>query len=291
MISKGTQYLSAAGFGNIRVTAASMGSAYIIGSKNWLSNAARQAILGAFGATDGAAVINATNAYLNALAATDRTKATALAGFINTYEAEDPHMIYSIVPTLGVKRWLCGDGSAYIETPYYPNGNSHVKTYLVMRQGNDFAPYGIIGGWKYGWNGKIFSNYNNDVRITQIISDYLNKEMYAEQNKNLAYLDGVLVKEHTYSQFTLAYKLVLFRNWGHRPKFDIADFVVSEEDTMLYYFIPYEVGTDGLPANRVSNGEIQTAGAKGMIDLLSGIFYPNINGTGSFTISETPSTP
>ena len=92
MISKGTQYLSAAGFGNIRVTAASMGKAYIIGSKNWLYAETKQAILGAFGATDGAAVIKATNAYLNALAATDRTKATALAGFIN----EDPMMVCSL---------------------------------------------------------------------------------------------------------------------------------------------------------------------------------------------------
>lgn len=273
-------------------------SAIYVGSKMvwapWLlKDAAIRAILGAFG-VDGKAVIKATNAYLTQLAASGQAgkdKATALAGWLNTYAIEDAHIVYSLVPTLGVTRWLCGDGSAYIETPYYPNGNSHVKTYLVMRKGSNFAPYGIIGGWKYGWNGNIFSNYNNDVRITQVISDYLNKEMYAEQNKNLAYLEGALVKEHTYSQFTLAYKLVLFRNWEHISKFDIADFVVSEEDTMLYYFIPYEVGTDGLPANRVSNREIQEAGAKGMLDLLSGIFYPNINGSGSFTISETPSTP
>ena len=93
MISKGTQYLSAAGFGNIRVTAASMGSALVFGSL-WLTTATKQAILGAFGA-DGAAVINATNAYLNALAAqgaAGKSKATALAGFIN----EDPMMVCSL---------------------------------------------------------------------------------------------------------------------------------------------------------------------------------------------------
>ena len=82
MISKGTQYLSAAGFGNIRVTAASMGSLDILGTFGWLKPATMQAIIGAFGA-DGAAVIAATNAYLNALAATDRTKATALADVLN----------------------------------------------------------------------------------------------------------------------------------------------------------------------------------------------------------------
>ena len=61
----------------------------------WLSPEAWQAILGAFGATDGAAVIAATNAYLNALAAqgaAGKSKATALAGFIN----EDPMMVCSL---------------------------------------------------------------------------------------------------------------------------------------------------------------------------------------------------
>lgn len=90
MISKGTQYLTAAGFGNIRVTAASMGKAWIMCP--WLlSGAARQAIMVAFGA-DGAAVIRATNAYLNQLAASDRDKATALAALIN----EDPMMVCSL---------------------------------------------------------------------------------------------------------------------------------------------------------------------------------------------------
>ena len=84
MISKGTQYLSAAGFGNIRVTAASMGSALVFW--DWLLYATKQAILGAFGATDGAAVINATNAYLNQLAATQgKQAAQAMADYINAY--------------------------------------------------------------------------------------------------------------------------------------------------------------------------------------------------------------
>ncbi len=91
MIGLGAKYLTAAGFGRYRITAASLGKAYIIGSKNWLLNATKQAILGAFG-DDGMAVINATNAYLNGIAASDRDKATALAGFIN----EDPMMVCSL---------------------------------------------------------------------------------------------------------------------------------------------------------------------------------------------------
>ena len=70
-------------------------SAIYVGSNlvwaNWLKAATKQAILGAFG-DDGKAVINATNAYLNGIAASDRDKATALAGFIN----EDPMMVCSL---------------------------------------------------------------------------------------------------------------------------------------------------------------------------------------------------
>jgi len=49
----------------------------------WLTKATVAAILAAFGQDDGRQVIKATNAYLNQLAASDRDKATALAGFIN----------------------------------------------------------------------------------------------------------------------------------------------------------------------------------------------------------------
>ena len=51
---------------------------------SWLNGATMQAILGAFGVLDGKAVINATNAYLNQLAATDPTKASALADLLNS---------------------------------------------------------------------------------------------------------------------------------------------------------------------------------------------------------------
>ena len=53
-----------------------------------LKDAALQSILGAFGQRDGMAVINATNAYLNQLAASGQAgkdKATALSGFINQH--------------------------------------------------------------------------------------------------------------------------------------------------------------------------------------------------------------
>lgn len=50
----------------------------------WLANATTKVILAAFGQDDGRQVIGATNAYLNALVATDPTKAAALADYLNS---------------------------------------------------------------------------------------------------------------------------------------------------------------------------------------------------------------
>ena len=113
MIGLGSQYLTAAGFGRYRITAASLGNLDLLGSIGWLNGAAKAAILAAFG-DDGKAVINATNVYLGGIAASDRDKATALAGFIN----EDPMMVCSLgLQPQGVTmpiRWLVGDGTAYM---------------------------------------------------------------------------------------------------------------------------------------------------------------------------------
>ena len=81
----------------------------------WLYPATRAAIRGAFGHDDGWQVIRATNAYLTQLAASDRDKATALAGFIN----EDPMMVCSLgLQVEGVTmpwRLLKGNGTAYFD--------------------------------------------------------------------------------------------------------------------------------------------------------------------------------
>ena len=85
------------GGGAVRLTNIIRGAQVVFGGlkpdvKTWLKYATKAAILAAFGQTDGKAVIKATNAYLNALAATDPTKASSLAGFIN----EDPMLVCSL---------------------------------------------------------------------------------------------------------------------------------------------------------------------------------------------------
>ena len=75
------------GGGAVRLTNIIRGAQVVFGglapNVKWLKAATKAAILAAFGKDDGYAVLGATNAYLNALAATDKSKASALAGFIN----------------------------------------------------------------------------------------------------------------------------------------------------------------------------------------------------------------
>ena len=99
-----------------------------------LKDAAIRAIIAAFGQRDGMAVIKATNAYLNQLAASDMDKATALAGYIN----EDPMMVCSLgLEVEGVTmpiRWLVGDGTARIKTGIIPTANTGVRTIVKQTQ-------------------------------------------------------------------------------------------------------------------------------------------------------------
>ena len=119
------------GGGAVRLTNIIRGAQTVFGgmipSFAWLEKATKAAILAAFGQTDGKAVIKATNAYLTALAATDPTKATALAGFIN----EDTMLVCSLgLQPQGVTmpiRWLVGDKNAYIDTLYYSKPTTKAK--------------------------------------------------------------------------------------------------------------------------------------------------------------------
>jgi hypothetical protein len=65
---------------------------------------------------------------------------------------------------------------------------------------------------------------------------------------------------------------------------------MAADETPNYWFVPYIVGTNGLAADKVSTGVAQAAGAKGMLDIVNCIFYPNA-GSGSFTIPDISYTP
>ena len=171
MIGKGAQYLTAAGFGRYRITAASLGNAWMI--KSWLKKAARAAILAAFGQDDGWQVIGATNAYLNGIAATDPTKAQALAGFIN----EDPMMVCSLgLEVEGVtmpKRYIESQGGGWFDLGIYNESNdlSYECEWYEPTLAASWSLFGSTGGssspgrwsgiWYHPTAGTVYSATGN----------------------------------------------------------------------------------------------------------------------------------
>jgi hypothetical protein len=150
---------------------------------SWLSKAARQAILGAFGHDDGWQVIGATNRYLNGIAATDPTKAQALAALLN----EDPMMVCSLgLEVEGVTmpiRYIQNSGMAWINTEIVPtdyadldwetyvswqNFNSYDKC-LFAEYGSSYAGsgiYGLVYHDTLGSAGFMAGMYNQGARTT-----------------------------------------------------------------------------------------------------------------------------
>lgn len=124
------------GGGAVRLTNIIRGAQVVFGGKVpfnvWLTDAATTAILAAFGQTDGKAVIKATNAYLKALAATDKTKASALAGFINQY----PMLVGGLVDTGTKKVTMTSVGKSIFLTDVIPDQASD-ELYYSFKLLND----------------------------------------------------------------------------------------------------------------------------------------------------------
>ena len=236
-------------------------------SFRWLTIATRQAIVGAFG-VDGWAVINATNAYLTQLAASDRDKATALADLIN----EDPMMVCSLpmsecLPSGFVmpERWLLSDGASWIDTGIEACGDTIIRAKCYAESkvlGCDAAFLSkqfklTIGssGARYGLSAH--SAYNYGGQITEL-----------NLNKNNWYVNGVLLNSFTYQDYNVGYNIPLFttaRGGVADPPDDTAKFVYAEvyrKNGTKIYLVP-------------------CTNKNGMVDLENMEFYPN-QGSGQF---------
>ena len=289
MIGLGKKYLTAAGFGRYRITAASLGNLDLLGTLSWLKAATKQAILGAFG-DDGWAVIKATNAYLNGIAASDRDKATALAGWLNTYAIEDAHIVYSLVPTLGVTRWIKSNGtSTYIKTGLYPSTNMEVEGDIIYRNNTQSDLY-LLSAFEQGNYGAAllgqyqmkyiltFGEYKNAGSI--VVGQAVHIKAGWADISGYIYIDGTQILNATYTYHRVNnLEMYLFaQNYRgtavqQYTQADIATLKIKQGGQLVREMYPF-----------IRNG------VNGMIDVLDGTFYANA-GSGSFTISETPSTP
>ena len=215
MIGKGAQYLTAAGFGRYRITAASLGSLDLLGTFSWLKAATQQAIMAAFG-VDGPAVIRATNEYLNGIAASDKAKATALAAYIN----EDPMMVCSLgLEPQGVTmpwRYIATDGNSHFDLGVTVTADSVVtyKGYVLCEyaSGALFMAGTTSNNYMYGmYNGSAatYVNYGTYISLGAFLTS---GDMVVHFDKNKMYINGSLVATGTSQSLSGINTLGLFAN-------------------------------------------------------------------------------
>ena len=273
--------------------------------RGWLSAATTAAILAAFGQTDGKAVIKATNAYLNQLAASDRDKATALAGFIN----EDPMMVCNIVETPKV-RWVGSDGLAWVISNLKLQAND-----IVEVVGGFDVPDAIRAGSMslFGMNvGPTSQSWMNPNQIG--MNDY-HPDNYQDYSR---FLIGPHTAERTieFPRRKLAKVVVDFgqkKKWVNGVQSTVAaNFsginmaTLFANDCLPFYASNTNgtVSTGAATSGRMlsyfkvtRSGEVVFHGIplvgqtkQGMIDAVSGAYFPN-QGTGSFSEHIETSTP
>lgn len=279
------------GGGAVRLTNMIRGGSVVFGGlepdvKNWLTNAAKAAILAAFGQTDGKAVIKATNRYLNGIAASDPTKAQALAAFIN----EDPMMVCSLgLSVEGVTmpiRWLCNarEGDyAYCLTDEIINTATdtlkyRVRTYSRSSNWQVMTPYyreNVLTLKKYGNPTELSVSYGAGTWANVMQGVNTEQGLIVEFRAGTGpYINGSFIPNR-YGAFTTPGTYVLGgANTNNTSKsgapIDLGDvFEHYRNGVLIHQFAPIVCTTKN-----------------GMIDLVNMEFHPN-QGTGHFTDAYT----
>ena len=279
--------------GRTQIQGACIGREVVFGSF-WLSVSAQMAILGAFGQTDGKAVIKATNAYLNGIAAqgeAGKDKATALAGFIN----EDPMMVCSLgLEPQGVTmpiRWLVGDGAAIIDADFYPNQSTHAKCKANFHFGLDNPA--VFGCRTNYINQNVEAYYiadtgsadifnlgfgNQIVPATSTAQDPAFKGVHVFEVENKVFkLDGVAKATSTAASFTST-KTFCFP--GYNDGYADRGYMPA---ALPIAFCEVDGVANMIPCKH--NGQ------NGMYDIERMRWFGNANSSGSFTIPDISYTP
>ena len=274
MIAFNGQYLPAASHGNMRITAACLGGQWVIAP--WHIDAAtQQAIIAAFGAEEGIAVISRTNDYLNALALTDITRAQQLAMFIN----EDPLLVVSLVE-VGKVRYLTGDGNSYIVTHHAIGMHPRIVIedyYCTINNACIFQP--IVNGalkqdgwvtnpdgnmyYRYGasaWNGTRSMGTITGQRMTLDLSEHMIRD-------GVEY--GIAITGYNFTNYKDYNMRIWGAGWLGSNTIEMSRVKMYDDNVQYLELVPC-----------VYNGAI------GMLDILTGEFYAN-QGSGRFTIAIT----
>ena len=269
------------GGGAVRLTNIIRGAQVVFGglqpSFAWLEKATKAAILAAFGQDDGYAVLGATNAYLNALAATDPTKASALAGWLNTYAVEDARIVISLVPTLG-KRWIVGNSTTYLDTGRKMAANGSIE--IEFRNGDSGSYPMLVGTNWQDSKGFAVDKQSGNTKTQITIRSFTSSTINTGYTDNLLYL--------SWTEFTLNGKTVTNKNTAIESGSTVYLGGVrsyAKWTGRIYYYKYKEDGADVTNYIPYCKNNVN-----GWIELLSGTFYPPTSGTWGIADSYTPLT-
>ena len=278
MITHNGTYLLHATHHGMPIVAATMGGKMVFGGK-WLPSATLQAIVAAFGA-EGTEVIAKTNDYLNRIATTDPQRALLLAGFIN----EDPMLVCSLVET-SKTRWLDNGGTyAYIDTGLTTDKNcQYMKASVKVQFFKTSGTYYMLANSTLNFNrnnqniatgtiGNIYTfSTGEPLDIYVLASPSTSKKGFGVNGvEKISTFDNPMPSAYKIFLFALGTD-TLYSQTAERVTFAHAK--IEKDGVMLREMYPF-----------IRNG------VNGMLDIISGTFYPNANTEGSFTIALTPKT-
>ena len=209
-----------------------------------------------------------------------------IVGYMNAYAPEDAKIAYSLVPTLGVRRWIEGDGNQYMDTGVLGNSslNLSAEMNVVFRSGNAVAlgsrnggngRFGMVfiysSGWYIGVDGA-----DGFIKSVSMNTEYNYKSVlgtsgYTFYENGVQIATGTSTCDSNLNMFLFAYNYNGGRQYQMSGKMDGC--VIKSNNVIIRNFIPFIHDDNGTKKN-------------GMLDLVGGQFYPNL-GSGSFTISET----
>lgn len=237
---------------------------------DWLTNQTKATLITNFGETDGQAIIDATNAYLDSL---DVEYATGLAGFIN----QDPMLVCSIsIEPYGVSmpiRWLVGGVDSWIDTLHTPTARVKIHTLFIPLSAQGPCVYSSAISYDrdtfecYPW-GNLQFNYGNS---SKWLSNGL-LELWSDANV-FRYIEGTGAEQtHVFPAYsgTFPFDLALFASKrSSSPATPGSGYV-----RMAFYEMQ--------DANNYKARLVPCTSLNGMLDLETLTLFPN-QGTGAFT--------
>ena len=239
----------------------------------WLKTSTENEIREAFG-NDGAAVIAATNVYLNGIAATDPTKATALAGFIN----EDPipwcTLIYEYVPLL----WIESTGNQIIETGTFASNSNKIIVDFELDD-NYSTSLALFSSGVEGWSKtglSMMSSYFYYGGYVGYSYNWLPNTLYkvnAYWDGSLAHLlvNGVeMVSKNRNNSITGDLRVTFFAAYASYPDISRLMSGIKMGHAQIYSAYNGPIIRDFYPCYRKSDGKA------GLFDIVTNSFKPNL---------------